>query len=250
MNTVEGDANTPIVKFADVSFTYPDGTMVLDGLSFEMQSGTQIALLGPSGSGKSTILHLIAGTKTPTSGSITLTDTVGTSRALMVQGDGLLPWYSIQKNFAVAMEIHGVPEQEFSERRQRWLKQFDIPHISPRFPSQLSGGQKQRASLARILALDASLLLLDEPLSAIDELQRERLQLQLRHLFSTSDLSSVTVTHSVEEAVLLSDRIFIIQENQSISKIIEIENEIKPEERVRSSIEFQRQCALIREVLK
>lgn len=239
-----------IVSFDKVSFAYSEHSQILQEVSFDVFKHEHVSILGPSGSGKSTILHLIAGTHKPTSGQIILRDGVRESLALMVQGDGLIPWYSVEKNFHIAMRIHGIPKAEHEDRINRWLGKFGIEKLTNRFPLRLSGGQRQRVALARMLALDVTLLLLDEPLGSIDELQRERLQQRLGEVFSEEPLASVIVTHSVEEAALLSDTIFIVPNDQPIVELTTISNPLAPEERRRSNASFQAFCTHIREALR
>lgn len=251
MWAVARNADAPqVIRFEDVSFSYLSGVNILQGLSLEVFAQEHIAILGPSGSGKSTILHLIAGTQQPREGQVHLQQGLRQSQALMVQGDGLLPWYTVEKNFNIALKIHGVPKNEHGARAHHWLGRFGIAHLAKRFPGQLSGGQRQRAALARMLALDAALLLLDEPLSSIDELQRERLQLQLSDVFIEEALTSVVVTHSIEEAVLLSDTLFIVQGDHPITEFLIMANPVAAENRNRSSEEFQTFCAHVRETLR
>lgn len=239
-----------VLSFQDVSFSYLGGPDIIAGLSLEIFTKQHVSILGPSGSGKSTILHLIAGTRHPQSGEITLQPGIRQSQALMMQGDGLLPWYTVEKNFNIAMKIHGIASSEHGERLTHWLAKFGIEHLNNRFPSQLSGGQRQRAALARMLALDASLLLLDEPLSSIDELQRERLQTQLSDVFTKESLTSVLVTHSVEEAAMLSEKLLIVQDDHPITQLLAIANPLAIEERNRFNTQFQEFCAYVREVLR
>lgn len=230
-------SNEPIVRFSNVSFSYGD-ELVLQDLSFTLAEGERIALVGASGTGKSTILHLLAGSRKPTAGRVYVDPVVMRSRVLMVQTDGLLPWYSVEQNFTVAFKIHGVAKDDFSHRTQLWLEEFGIGHLGSRFPSELSGGQRQRAALARTLALGANLLLLDEPLTAIDELQRERLQVHLNKVFIATTMTSVIVTHSIEEAALLADKVFIIKDSAPIREITVLNNPLPALERDRASRMF------------
>lgn len=226
------DANA-VIHFSNVSFSYEKET-VLHNLSFTLGDGEHVALVGASGTGKSTILHLIAGSRQPTDGVVYIRPDIIHSRALMVQSDGLLPWYTLRQNFNVALKIHGIARKEFQQRTEMWLGEFNIAHLADRFPSELSGGQRQRAALARTLALDVKLLLLDEPLTAIDELQRERMQAHLREVFSAAKATSVIVTHSIEEATLLADKIFVIKDSSPIESMKILSNPVPITDRHRS----------------
>ena len=179
-----------------------------------MRTGEVWALLGPSGSGKTTLLHLAAGLRRPAGGRITLGGQVVTKPrqdvGLMLQSYGLLPWYSAERNVRVGLEIRGLTTAEVRRRSDVWLKRLELSEVAGRFPGQLSGGQRQRVALARILALEPRLLLLDEPLSAVDELARERLQKRLFELSRQTGATTLLVTHSVEEAALLADHILLV----------------------------------------
>lgn len=179
-----------------------------------MRIGEVWALLGPSGSGKTTLLHLAAGLRRPAGGRITLGGQVVTKPrqdvGLMLQSYGLLPWYSAERNVRVGLEIRGLATAEVRRRSDAWLKRLELTEVAGRFPGQLSGGQRQRVALARILALEPRLLLLDEPLSAVDELARERLQKRLFELSRQTGATTLLVTHSIEEAALLADHILLV----------------------------------------
>ncbi len=135
---------------------------------------------------------------------------------LMLQGYGLLPWYSAARNVQVGLEIRGVDAQEAARRGGEWLARLELTGVAKQFPGQLSGGQRQRVALARVLALESRLLLLDEPLSAVDELARERLQRRLFELSRETQTTTLLVTHSVEEAALLADHILLIGDHTPV----------------------------------
>ena len=204
-----------LLSFAEVNFAYAGGAQILDSFSWDVKAGSFWAVLGPSGTGKTTLLNLAAGLIQPQSGSVRLRGRrvrgphpeVG----LMLQDYGLLPWFSARRNVEVALEMQGLSERDIAERTEIYLKRLGLEGVFEQFPLRLSGGQRQRVALARLLALEPEVLLLDEPFSAVDELTREHLQKRFFELNQSKTKVSIMVTHSVEEAALLADHILIIK---------------------------------------
>jgi NitT/TauT family transport system ATP-binding protein len=211
---------SPALSFDGVGFAYETDQPVLADFSWQVRRGEFTAILGPSGSGKTTLLYLAAGIRLPGSGSVLLHGERVTrphSRTgLMLQDYGLLPWYSARRNIEVGLAISGLPARERQERSAHWLERLGLAELGRKFPRQLSGGQRQRIALARLLALGPELLLLDEPLSAIDELTREKLQRELFGLSRETGSTTLLVTHNIEEAVLLADRILLVTQHAPI----------------------------------
>lgn len=211
----------PLLVFDDVTFWYDPATKLFDGFNWIVKQGESWSILGPSGCGKSTLLYLIAGLRRPRSGRILLNGdeirgpnhTVG----LMLQDFGLLNWYTAARNIELGLQIRNISDKERKRRRDYWLDELAIDHVRNQYPLQLSGGQRQRVALARLLALQAPVQLLDEPLSAVDELTRERLQKQLVQINHEVGASTLTVTHNVEEAVLLGDNVLVITDHSPIT---------------------------------
>jgi NitT/TauT family transport system ATP-binding protein len=189
---------------------------IVADFDWTIAEGESWAILGPSGSGKTTLLYLLAGLRLPQSGRVYFHDRPVTSPnaevGLMLQDYGLLPWMTAERNVQLGLKIRGMSRRERHRVRAEWLERMQISHVAKRYPAQLSGGQRQRVALARVLALQTDLLLLDEPLSAVDELTRERLQKTLWTIRRELDLTMVMVTHSVEEAALLADRVLVFPE--------------------------------------
>lgn len=163
---------------------------------------------------------------------------------LYAQGDSLLPWRKLNSNIALPIEAAGISHSKAIKRANDLLDQFDMGLLANRWPMQLSGGQKQRGALLRSIAHDRDLLVLDEPLGALDSLTRKNIQIWLKHLIQTSKKSALMVTHDVDEAVFLSDRIYIMKPNQPLTEIL-----IDLESRNRNSKEFRDFCIRIEEVL-
>jgi NitT/TauT family transport system ATP-binding protein len=208
---------SPIVELHSVTQRFgddPRSPAVLDGLSFSVAPGEFISLIGASGCGKSTVLRLIAGLTRPASGHVTVethpADTCATERAFIFQDATLLPWLTVQRNTELLLKLRGVPPAIRRERAGRLLALARIAHLADRYPRQLSGGEKMRVSLARALTLEPTLLLLDEPFGALDELNREHLNEELLALRERNRWTALFVTHSVAEAVFLSTRILIL----------------------------------------
>jgi len=212
--------STALIVFEDVSFWYDPAKKLLANFHWTVNAGESWSILGPSGCGKSTLLYLIAGLRQPCAGRVLVNgeEIRAPSRAvgLMLQEYGLLNWYTAARNIELGLQIRALPKRERTARLDYWLQQLSIEPIRDQYPLQLSGGQRQRVALARLLALQAPIQLLDEPLSAVDELTRERLQKQLIHI-NRKEASTLTVTHNIEEAVLLGDKVLVITDHYPIS---------------------------------
>ncbi len=241
------------LAFEGVTFGYPGAPAVLSDFSFELAAGEFCCVLGPSGSGKTTLLYLAAGIRKPQAGRVTaLGQRVdGPSRkvGLMLQDYGLLPWYTARRNIEVGLTISGIDRAEAGQRAAKWLERLGIGPAADRFPAQLSGGQRQRVALARQFALGNELLLLDEPLSAVDELSRERLQRQLAELTGETRGTTVMVTHNIEEAALLASCILLITRYGPITEAELLRTPFAGRMPVRSEPDFQEFCQHIRERL-
>jgi NitT/TauT family transport system ATP-binding protein len=202
---------------ADVShhFAHPDGRLlVLDGVSFSVAEREIVCVVGPNGSGKSTLLRLIAGLLTPDAGTIEIDGRpVAASDprvALVFQEPRLLPWRRAIDNVALPLELAGVSGSERRRRAAELVGVVGLAGFERAFPRQLSGGMRQRLALARALVRDPSVLLLDEPFSALDALTRERFNAELLELWQRTATSIVLVTHSIAEAVFLADRVLVL----------------------------------------
>ena len=211
----------PSVVFKDVDFAYRDRTetyLALEGINLEVKDGEFVCLVGHSGCGKSTMLSLIAGLEMPTSGQV-LIDGVpvagpGPDRSIVFQNYSLFPWQTALSNvvFAMRQTNKGLGKAEAHERARELLSQVGVADAAERYPSQLSGGMRQRVAIARALAIDAPIMLLDEPFGALDPMIRRRLQHMLLGLWEgRSDKTAVFVTHDIDEALILADRIVFME---------------------------------------
>jgi NitT/TauT family transport system ATP-binding protein len=208
---------SPIVAFDSVTKRYGDGPVILDRLSFAAQRGDFIALIGPSGCGKSTILKLISGLSPFTSGQLTvdgLAPQEATEElAFVFQEPTLLPWLTVTRNVQVPLRLRRASAAQRDEVCSRVLSLVRLNGKEDFYPRQLSGGQKMRVSLARALSLSPKILLLDEPFGALDEMTRDHLNEELLGIRQQEAFTAFFVTHSVAEAVFLSNRIFVLSAN-------------------------------------
>lgn len=207
----------PIVAFNHVAKRYGDGPVVLEGISLEAAPGDFISLIGPSGCGKSTLLRLIAGLSPITGGALTVDgrtpEDAAAELAFVFQEPTLLPWLNVGHNVEVAQKLRGVPAPARRAARRHALELVRLSGRDAAFPRQLSGGQKMRVSLARALTLEPKILLLDEPFGALDEMTREHLNEELLDIREQQAWTAFFVTHSVAEAVFLSNRIIVMSAN-------------------------------------
>ncbi len=207
----------PIVEFRDATKRFGEGPLVLDLLNLTVQPGEFVSLIGPSGCGKSTLLRLIAGLTPLTAGSLIVDrrspDAAAADLAFVFQEPTLLPWLSVAANVELPLSLRGVAPAERSVTRRRVLDLVRLSEKADAYPRQLSGGQKMRVSIARALALSPKILLLDEPFGALDEMTREHLNEDLLTIRERHAWTAFFVTHSVAEAVFLSNRIVIFSAN-------------------------------------
>ena len=220
----------PAIALRDLGkvFVRDDGTAVsvLEHLSFEVAAGSFVCLVGRSGSGKSTILNMIAGLIEPSSGTIAFAD--GSTRrprldiGYLTQKETLLPWRDVLHNVALPLEVRGVATAVREERARALIRLVGLGDAEKRYPRELSGGMSRRASLARMLAADPATLLLDEPFGALDAQLRGDLQAELLTLWQGSGKTIVFVTHDIDEALLLADRVIALQSGGRIAVDVEL----------------------------
>lgn len=187
---------------------------VLRDIVFEVRAGEFVSLLGPSGCGKSTLLRIVEGLIPATSGRVTIDGREvtgpGPERGFVFQSDSLLPWRTIEANVGIGLELSHVDAATRASEVRRLLEMVGLAEFAQRYPHELSGGMRQRANLARALAPDPEILLMDEPFGALDAQTRELMQAELLRLWAAEKKTVLFVTHSIEEAVFLSDRILVM----------------------------------------
>ena len=203
----------PILKFEEVGFAY-DGRDILKNVSFSVRSGELIALLGPSGCGKTTILNMVAGFISASQGCAFidghLIDHPGPDRGVVFQSYALFDWMTVRDNIAFSLRCSGRPRKERREVGERMAHLVGLNGFEDRYPYQLSGGMRQRCGLARVLAANPKVMLMDEPFAAVDVQTRETLQEEILNIKAETGSTILFVTHSIDEAVFLADRIFVI----------------------------------------
>lgn len=211
------EAADAVLSANRVEKTYPNGTRALDEVRLTIGRGEFVSLLGPSGCGKSTLLKMFAGLEEPSHGHIRWWGknlaTVGTADhtlAMVFQEATLMPWASVADNARLPLDLKHMPRSESEVRVRDALKLVGLDRFHQAYPRELSGGMQMRASIARALATQPNLLLMDEPFGALDEFTRNKLDADLRDIWSRRDLTVVFVTHSIYEAVFLSSRVIVM----------------------------------------
>ncbi len=208
--------DAPIVRFEGVSKSYDGRADVVRSLDLALARGEFLTLLGPSGSGKTTTLMMLAGFEEPTRGTISLEgrriDNVPPHKrgiGMVFQNYALFPHMTVAENLAFPLQMHGAPREGIGARVRRALEMVRLPDLGDRRPAQLSGGQQQRVAVARALIYEPRIVLMDEPLGALDKQLREQMQLEIKHLHENLGLTVVYVTHDQSEALTMSDRIAV-----------------------------------------
>ncbi len=230
----------------DLTFQTNDGPIhALKDVNLDIEKGDFVSFIGPSGCGKTTFLRCIAGLETPTGGDLSVNgmtpDDARRARAYgyVFQAAGLYPWRTIGGNIRLPLEIMGFDKSEQAQRVERVLELVDLAGFEKKFPWQLSGGMQQRASIARALAFDADILLMDEPFGALDEIVRDHLNEQLLQLWARTEKTIGFVTHSIPEAVYLSTKIVVMSPRPG--RITDVIESSLPKERpleIRDTPEF------------
>jgi NitT/TauT family transport system ATP-binding protein len=208
----------PKVAVDGVGKRYESDRQVVQALSdveFAVEDGEFVCIVGPSGCGKTTLFRIIAGLETPSTGVVSLDgDAVtgpGTDRGMVFQEYGLFPWRTVRGNVAFGLEEQGVPNEERRRRVDEMLELVGLEGFADAYPKELSGGMKQRVGIARALAVDPELLLMDEPFGSVDAQTRDMLHGELLDIWSTTGKTVLFVTHDVEEAVTLGDRVVVME---------------------------------------
>jgi len=187
--------------------TYPDGTVALEDVSFDVESGEFVTVVGPSGCGKSTLLKIASGLLPETAGSVS----VDRERLGYVFQDAtLLPWRTVARNVELLCELHGIDKEERARRAQAAIDLVGLTGFEKHHPLRLSGGMRMRTSVARSLTLNPTVFLFDEPFGALDEISRERLNDEVIRLFGSEGFAGLFITHSLYEAVFLSTRVLVM----------------------------------------
>ena len=246
------------IKNVDLIFETNDGPVqALKDVSLEVGGGDFVSFIGPSGCGKTTLLRAIAALEMPTKGHLSVNSKSPDSARIdreygyVFQAAGLYPWRTVEGNVRLPLEIMGYSQAEKKERIQKVIELVELKGFEKKFPWQLSGGMQQRASIARALAFDANILLMDEPFVALDEIVRDRLNSELLDLWRQTKKTICFVTHSIPEAVFLSTKIVVMSPRPGrITDIIESTLPSKRDLNIRDSQEFIKIAQRVREGLK
>ena len=211
------EARPVILNIRGVTKRFAVGDDEIEALApvdLSIPQGEFVCLIGASGCGKSTLLRIIAGFEEPTTGEILVHGKAitgpGSDRGMVFQDYALFPWMTVRQNISFGPRQRQLPRAEIQNTTDEFLKLVGLERFADRYPSQLSGGMKQRVAIARVLANNANILLMDEPFGALDALTREQLQRELQQIWSRTGVTAIFVTHSVEEAVLLADRVLVM----------------------------------------
>ncbi len=224
--------DTPEIEINHVSMHYQTGAtevIALKDVTVDIKKGEFISLLGPSGCGKTTLLRIMADLIQPTNGNIKISGSTAKEARLaqkygiVFQSPVLYDWRKVKKNITMPLEIMKINKEEQNKRVDNLLELVGLTKFKDKYPWQLSGGMQQRVAIARALAIEPEILLMDEPFSALDEFSRERLNEELLSIWSETGNTVVFVTHSIPEAIFLSDRIFVLSPHPGrLTKVVEV----------------------------
>lgn len=241
------------ISLKNIGMEYQNGVTALTNVSIDIKKGEFVSLLGPSGCGKTTLLRIIADLLKPTSGEVTVGGETPTEARLkrkygiVFQSPVLYDWRTVKKNVMLPLEILKVPKADREERAMQMLELVGLTDFADRYPKQLSGGMQQRVGIARALAIQPAILLMDEPFSALDEFTREKLHEDLLRIWRKTDKTIVFVTHNIAESVFLSDRVCVLSPHPGrLSALIDIDLPRPRTAEIKNTIEFTDYVAKIR----
>lgn len=257
-----------MIEVDTLTFAYPGGSPVFQDFRWTVEDGEAWAVLGPSGCGKTTLLYLLAGLRQPIDGEIRIAgEALSRPRprtGLILQDFGLLPWATVRENVSLGQRIRSFygpdglhapaddasrQDAEARDRTEAWLARMGLSEVADQYPGKISGGQRQRAAIARTLALDPDLLLMDEPFASLDAPTREALQNLTIQLRSERHLTTILVTHAIEEAAVLGRRILVLGRPPTTHPQI-VDNPDSEAEDFRASPAFHDRCVELRRALE
>jgi NitT/TauT family transport system ATP-binding protein len=255
-----------MIDVQDLTFAYPDQPALFEGFSWHAEANEAWSIIGPSGCGKSTLLYLLAGLRQPSIGKICIfgqpLKRPRPRTGLILQDYGLLPWATVAENAALGLRVrrfygpdgrhapegNQLPRDLMAHRVDTWLARLGIADLYDKYPAQISGGQRQRTAIARTLAMNPDILLMDEPFSSLDTLTREDLERLTLELRAETGVMTVVVTHNIEEAVYLGRRILVLQRPPH-GEALSIDNPESGQLDYRERPQFQLRCNEVRELL-
>jgi len=247
-----------MIKIDNLKITYGETTAV-NQINAVIQRQEKISIVGRSGSGKTSVLHALAGLITPSSGKISIRNNTRNSTqnsdvngiredtAIILQKGGLFPWKNVEANVMLGMINEEISKEDKAKNVDGVLRELDIADQSEKYLHELSGGQRQRVAIARALVQSPDLLLMDEPTASLDMITKEKFQDSLVGLYNRHDITAVIVTHDIEEAVYLGQKILVMSEGRITAEIV---NPYYGNPNIRESIEFYELCLKIRQVMK
>jgi NitT/TauT family transport system ATP-binding protein len=240
---------SPLLTFEAVSKRFANDVLALDRVSFTVAGGEFVSLVGPSGCGKSTILRLAAGLTEPTGGTISW-DGARPRLGFVFQDAALMPWATVEKNVRLPLELLGTADEIVRRRVDETLELVGLTSFARAYPRELSGGMKMRVSIARALAVEPTVLLMDEPFAALDEFTRERLNDELRGLWRARGLTILFVTHSIYESVYLSSRVLVMRPRPGrIVSDIDMALPVERTAEFRHGADYAKRCRSLRDAL-
>jgi NitT/TauT family transport system ATP-binding protein len=266
-NSQSNPPPAPMIALEDLTFAYPGQPPIFEGFSWSVEHDEAWAVIGPSGCGKSTLLYLLAGLRQPDSGHVRVNGQAlqrpRPQTGLILQDYGLLPWATVADNAALGLRVRRfygpdgrhapsgdrIQPAEVEDRVTYWLERLGIAALRDQFPAQISGGQRQRTAIARTLAMNPDLLLMDEPFSSLDALTREDLERLTVELREETGVTTVVVTHNIEEAVYLGQRLLVLRQPPHHEAVI-IENPAAGQLGYRHHASFQEHWNLVRDLLR
>jgi NitT/TauT family transport system ATP-binding protein len=219
------------LRISDVGMTFSvekrEPVTAIEGASLDVADGEFVAIVGPSGCGKTTLLRILAGLLAPTRGSVYIDGELTTRPrrdvAMMFQSPTLLPWRTVLQNCLLPVELHGKQSADDEDRARQLLGRAGLAGFEGRYPHELSGGMQQRVALCRALAIQPSVLLLDEPFGALDAMTRDQMNLDLHRMWESNKITTVLITHSITEAVFLAQRVVVMTSRPGrIDDVIEV----------------------------
>ena len=234
-----------LIDHVSMIYTLKSGSLeAIRDFSFEVMEGELLTVVGPSGCGKSTLLNILAGALHPTSGRVLLNNKLitspGADRTMVFQDDAVFPWYTVQENIEYGLKVAKLADSERSARARRYLGMVGLTDYATLYPRELSGGMRKRVDLARALAPGPEVLLMDEPFAAVDLMTKERLQKEFLDIWGITGLTVVFVTHDLEEALFLSDRVIVMAAPLGfVQRVVQVPFGRPRALELKTSVEFQ-----------
>lgn len=235
----------PIIEIDHLDFTYTEGQKVIEDFNLLIYDQELITIVGSSGCGKSTLLNIIAGLLPPTQGTVRIKGTPitqpGPDRTMVFQDDAVFPWYTVRQNVEYGLRVQKIPEKERNKLVDHYINLVGLNEAKELYPRQLSGGMRKRVDVARAIATKPEVLLMDEPFAALDVLTKQRLQEEFLNVWSANRVTVIFVTHDLEEALYLSDRVVVMTPNPGrVRALVEVPFSRPRDADIKTNSEFQK----------